>query len=110
VLGLLRHGDADERAGEALAGLFERSAVDLHGVADAWLDLVRPVWYEHPRDRRRTGPLRLRHLRAALTGNHQLSTAQLAQLVAQAQPVQSIDERVVATIVGVVSDHNSAIR
>jgi hypothetical protein len=101
VLGLLRQSDTDERAGEALAGLFERSAVDLHGVADAWLDLIRPVWYEHLRDRRRAGPLRLRHLRNALTTVHRLSTSQLAELVAQAQPVQPIDERVVATIVGV---------
>jgi hypothetical protein len=81
VLGLLRRSDADERANEAERGLFERSAVDLHGVADTWLDLIRPVWYEHLRDRRRARPLRLTDLRGALTGTHQLPTERLKELV-----------------------------
>jgi hypothetical protein len=109
VLGLLRHADADERAGEAARGLFERSAMDLHALSDAWLDLIRPVWYEHLRDRGRLRPLRLRDLRGTLTGPHPLSTQQLAQLVMQARPVQPIDERVVATIVGVVFDSTSVL-
>jgi hypothetical protein len=59
------HGELDRPAHGRVStqeGIFERSAVDLHGVADAWLNLIRPVWHEHLRDRGRTRPLRLRDL------------------------------------------------
>jgi hypothetical protein len=101
VLGLLHPFDGDERANEAQRRLFERSAVDLHSLADCWLDAIRPTWYAHLRDHRRTRPLRLRDLRSALTGEQPLSTAQLQTIVANARVVRPVDERVVATIVGV---------
>jgi hypothetical protein len=101
LLGLLRPPDPDERAGEARRGLFDRAAVDLHALADGWLDLVRPVWYEHLRDRRRTRPLRLRDLRPTLVGAYRLLTSQLKDLVAQTRPVRPVDERVVASVIGV---------
>jgi hypothetical protein len=101
LLGLIRPSDADQAAFEAEAGLFDRSAVDLHALADAWLDAVRPVWYDNLRDQRRTRPLRLRDLRRALVGAHRLSTDQLQDLVAGARLVRPLDQRVVATIIGV---------
>jgi hypothetical protein len=101
---LLHPFDADERASEAQRQLFERSAVDLHSLADAWLDAVRPTWYAHLRDHNRTRPLRLRDLRTALTREHPLSTGQIQDIVAHARVVLPVDQRVVATIVGVPSD------
>jgi hypothetical protein len=103
LLGLLRPYDADDRANEAGRQLFERSAVDLHSLADAWLDVVRPTWYTHLRDHHRARPLRLRDLRTALTREHPLSTPQLEDIVAHARVVRPVDERVVATIVGVTN-------
>ena len=103
LLGLLRPADADQPAVDAEAGLFDRSAVDLHALADAWLDAVRPVWYDHLRDRHRTRPLRLRDLRRALLGEYRLATEQLEDLVARARLVRPIDQRVVATIIGVAA-------
>ena len=41
VMGLLHPFDADERASEAQRRLFERSAVDLHSLADSWLNAIR---------------------------------------------------------------------
>ena len=70
-------------------------------VLHTWLDLVRPTWYDHLRDARRTRPLRLQDLRRALTTTHRLETDQLQELVATARQVRPIDQRVVATIVGV---------
>jgi hypothetical protein len=101
LLGLIRPADADRLAVEAQAGLFDRAAVDLHALADAWLDAVRPVWYDHLRDRCRMRPLRLKDLRPALVGANRLETEQLEELVARARLVRPIDRRVVATIIGV---------
>ena len=54
LLGLIRPADIDQRAAEAQVGLFDGSAIDLHAPADAWLDFVRPIWYEHLREHPRT--------------------------------------------------------
>ena len=107
LLGLIRPTDPDERAAEAQRGLFDRSAIDLHALADAWLDVVRPTWYDHLRDHRRTRPLRLRDLRTALLGPHRLATGALREMVAQARVVRPVDERVVATIIGVAGQTTS---
>jgi signal transduction histidine kinase len=40
--------------------------VDLGSIAERWLDLIRPVWYDQLTKRRRSGPLRLRDIRQVL--------------------------------------------
>jgi hypothetical protein len=101
LLGLIRPPDIEQHAAQAERGLFERSGIDLHALADAWLDVVRPIWYDHLRDHHRNRPLRLRDLRPALLGPHRLRTEQLRDLVANTRPVRPVDERVVASIIGV---------
>ena len=104
VLSLLRPEDPNERAAEASEGLLDRSAVDLSALAEHWLDLICPVWYEHLRQPRRIRPLRLKDLRPTLTGEGRLSTEQLRELTGDARWVRPVDEQVVAAVVGVPAE------
>ena len=44
----------------------DRDTVNLNALAEWWLDLIRPVWNEHLKNRRRTSPALLRHIRQDL--------------------------------------------
>lgn len=87
-----------------LLDLLDRRAhisIDLSRLAEGWLDVIRPVWYEHLHHRKRAEPLRLRHIRSDLLTAHRLSDADLQILLEAVSPVKPLAERVVAVILGV---------
>ncbi len=73
---------------------------DLDTVAERWLDLIRPVWYEKLADRRRRTPLRLKDIRRDLK-KKPLATNQLDEAFSRLPTVRPIEERIVACIVGI---------
>ena len=77
-----------------------REPIDLSILAERWLDLIRPVWYLHLSNRRRTKPLLLKNLRPDLIANP-LSTAQLREAFNIPLNTKPIDEQIVAAILGV---------
>ena len=87
---------------EALTAEENRGRFDLDVLAERWLDLIRPVWYERLAARRRRTPLRLRDIRRELKLKP-LSTEVLRRAFAELPQVAPIEERVVACIVGVPS-------
>ena len=78
----------------------ETARPDLDAVAEAWLDLIRDLWYEKLTARRRIKPLRLKDIRRELKARP-LATAQIARAFEQIPSAQPIHTRVVAAIVGV---------
>jgi len=77
------------------------SAIDLARLAERWLDIIRPVWYEYLHHRKRSEPLRLKHIRPSLTGDKPLSNRDLEAVRDAVCQVKPLAERVVAAIVGV---------
>lgn len=71
--------------------------IDLRALADWWVDLIRPVWYEHLSARRRR-PALLKDIRRRLL-EEPISTEQLQTLEDVPLEIQPIGERVVAAIV-----------
>ncbi len=49
-------------------GEYRTLSVDWDGVAESWLELVRPVWYDGLRRRKRSRPLTLKDIRSELLG------------------------------------------
>ena len=76
------------------------SAIDLARFAEQWLDIIRPVWHEHLQ-KKRSEPLRLRHIRDRLKGDKALSNHELAEVLDAVSEVKPLADRVVAAIVGV---------
>lgn len=78
----------------------ERPAVDLSILAEWWLDLIRPVWYEHLSHRRRNKPALLRNIRADLERDP-ITTERLQSIRVIPLRSKPMDQRVVAAIVGI---------
>ena len=101
------HCTPDQEA--RLAGLLEvldrhREAdhwYDWDAVAEAWLDLVRPVWYERLATRKRTRPLLLKDIRRDLLGPRRMPLSVLLDPFERMPTLRPIDERVAACILGI---------
>jgi hypothetical protein len=88
-----------ESAGEVAEA--EGSAVDRSALAECWLDLVRPAWYDRlsgPRHRYR--PVLLRDIRDDLVRTP-IPTPALRGARDRDLAIRPVDQRVVAAIVGV---------
>jgi hypothetical protein len=86
-----------------LARLVEtrEEAVDWDAVADTWLELVRPVWYERLTARRRSSrPIQLKDIRSSLLGDRALPYAEVRARFARLPKLAPIDSRVAACILG----------
>jgi len=81
----------------------ERKHVPDWGViADRWLDMVRPVWYERLIDRRNR-PLLLRDIRSDLLGDKKISFEEIKKQFSGLPTAIPADKRVVSVILGVPS-------
>ncbi|MCP4276701.1 MAG: helicase [Gammaproteobacteria bacterium] len=77
-----------------------RYVPDWAAIADRWLDIVRPVWYERLTDRRKR-PLLLKDIRADLVGDKKLGFNQIVDQFSSLPSAIPADKRVVAVILGV---------
>ncbi len=76
--------------------------IDWDLVAERWLDLIRPVWYERLTGRRKqTRPLLLRDVRAALKDTRPLELTQVFAAFLPLPTLQPLDERLAACILGI---------
>jgi hypothetical protein len=75
-------------------------AVDLGMVADCWIGLVRPVWYRCLQQRPRGRPMLLADIRSALL-SEPLDTDHLREAFKAPLWLQTVDERIVAALIGV---------
>lgn len=74
---------------------------DLESVAENWLDLIRPLWFEKLRDRKkRRRPLLLKDLRNDLL-KKPFSIDEVEERFREVPVVESLDERIAACILGV---------
>jgi hypothetical protein len=73
---------------------------DLDAVAEAWLDLIRGVWYEKLMSRKRFKPLRLKDIRKDLK-SRTMTTESIVEAFSGIPSAQPIHTRVVSAIVGV---------
>jgi hypothetical protein len=73
---------------------------DLDAVAEAWLDLIRNVWYEKLMSRKRFKPLRLKDIRKDLK-IRPMTTESIVEAFTGIPSAQPIHTRVVSAIVGV---------
>ncbi|MBC7970022.1 MAG: helicase [Verrucomicrobia bacterium] len=98
-------GDRDrEELTRKLLGLTQPESeepVDLGSIAERWLDLIRPVWYDQLTQRRRASPLRLRDIRQVLIEQEPLKTEDIQAKFSELRFLKPLDERIVAAIVGV---------
>jgi superfamily II DNA/RNA helicase len=77
--------------------------VELGSMAECWLELIRPTWYKNLNKHRRPGPLRLKDIREVLISQEPLSTQELKEKFSQGlRATKPLDERIVATIVGIL--------
>lgn len=74
---------------------------DLSATADAWMDLIRPLWFKKLRDRRRTRPLRLADLDKDLKSDSRLSVAEIQKAFTDIPPAKPIQDQIAACILGV---------
>jgi hypothetical protein len=78
-------------------------AVDLSTLAECWLDLIRPLWYDRLKQPRRGfRPLLLKQIRKDLYARP-LETEALRAVLARDLWVRPLDERIIAAIIGVPS-------
>jgi hypothetical protein len=73
---------------------------DLDAIAEAWLDLIRGVWYEKLMNRNRYKPLRLKDIRKDLKARP-MTTESIVEAFSGIPSAQPIHTRVVSAIVGV---------
>jgi superfamily II DNA or RNA helicase len=78
----------------------ESAAIDRSTLAECWLDVIRPIWYEHLLQRRRKQPLRLKELRKPLI-HEEIETELLREAFSVPMSSRPLDERIVAAIIGV---------
>jgi len=81
-----------------------RYVPDWGAIADRWLDLIRPIWYERLTDRRKR-PLLLRDIRSDLLGDKKRKYEDIVEHFSSLPSATPADKRVVAVILG-VSDLN----
>lgn len=77
------------------------SSIDLARLSERWLDVIRPIWYQHLHHRKRSEPLRLKHIRESLKGDRPLSNSDLESVLDAVCQVKPLADRVVAAIIGV---------
>lgn len=77
-----------------------QAELDLSALAEWWIDLIRPTWYDYLTSHRRRRPALLKDIRKQLIKSP-LETEKLESLWKIPLRIQPIDERVVAAIVGV---------
>jgi len=83
-----------------LEGEDDRDWYDWDGIAETWLDLIRPVWYERLTTRKRLRPLLLRDIRKDLMGPKRIPLMEVLQRFEKLPTLPPIDERVAACILG----------
>ncbi len=76
-----------------------RYVPDWGAIADRWLDLIRPVWYERLTDRRKR-PLLLKDIRSDLLGDKKLYYDEIFKQFSTLPSAIPADNRVVAVILG----------
>jgi hypothetical protein len=76
-----------------------KQRIDLSILAEQWLDLIRPWWFERLKKRRPSTPLRLKHLSKDLI-EKPIETEKLREAL-KVPEVKPLDERIVAAIIGV---------
>jgi hypothetical protein len=81
----------------------DRDWYDWDAIAETWLDLIRPVWYERLTTRKRLRPLLLKDIRRDLQGPRRIPLAQILMHFQNLPTLPPIDERVAACILGVSS-------
>lgn len=112
LLGLLKHyarhpAYADVEHQELLNALnrglraHDADGLDLNDAAEAWMDLIRPVWFDALADSKRVKPLRLKDLRKRLRGEQIIKPDALRVRFAQVGYATPLDGHVAACIVGV---------
>ena len=74
---------------------------DWEAMAERWLDLIRPVWYQALQERRRRRPLRLADLRPHLLGEHKLSIEDLRATFETVPRLPPVEERIAACVLGI---------
>jgi len=101
--------DKDEHRQEVIQQLIEliepteeNQSTDWSALAEAWLDLIRPTWYEYLKNRHRSGPLLLKHMRSSLQATP-LSTEALEEILHSRLWTKPLDQRIVAAILGIPS-------
>lgn len=94
--------------GSALAHLLQvlqredqRDCYDWDAMAETWLDLIRPVWYERLTTGKRIRPLLLKDIRKDLLGTRRLPLAEILRHFHTLPTLPPIDERVAACILGI---------
>ncbi len=98
------HHRADQEGKEAVVAEINVltdwiKTVDLSKLAEWWLDLIRPRWYERLKQPRRSRPLRLQDIRKDLI-DEPISMEQLREAF-KIPKIKPLDERIVAAIIGV---------
>jgi hypothetical protein len=76
---------------------------DWDAVAEGWLDLIRPTWYERLTTRKRVRPLLLKDIRRDLLGLRRLPLEQILARFENLPTQAPLDERVAACILGLPS-------
>jgi len=88
-----------------LLEILERPTVDRmpdwDAIAERWLDLIRPVWYERLLTKRRLRPLVLKDIRSELIDGDRLPIEEIIEAYREVPRMPTLDQRVVACILGV---------
>lgn len=74
---------------------------DLAVMAEIWMDLIRPAWFEQLKNRKRSRPLRLKDLRKPLTAENAVPVEQLSKALSALPLSTPIEDRVASCILGV---------
>jgi hypothetical protein len=96
------HGPLAEEL-RALADAIEQrdSEMDWDAVADTWLEMIRPTWYERLASRRGSRPVLLKDIRHQLIRGKPLDAAQVVAAFRALPTLPSLESRVAACILGV---------
>lgn len=78
----------------------DRRSFDWDGIAETWLDLIRPAWYERLIKGKRTRPLLLKDIRKDLMGAKRIPLKTILEHFEKLPTLPPIDERVAACILG----------
>ena len=104
--GPFKSPEAEARLQQLLAILARDSlneCYDWDAVAEGWLDLIRPTWYERLTTRKRVRPLLLKDIRRDLLGPRRLPLEQILARFENLPTQAPLDERVAACILGLPS-------
>jgi hypothetical protein len=82
-----------------------RYVPDWAAIADRWLDLIRPVWYERLKEPRKR-PLLLQDIRPDLLGKKKLTFDDIVNQFSRLPSATPADKRVVAVILGISNSPN----